>query len=458
MPLTQEEIIRVNELTREDPVWFAENILKAKLWDKEKEILRSVRDNHETAIRSCNSSGKTFTAAIVVHWWLLSWEDAIVITTAPTGRQVKEILWREIRRACAGKYLYPSKAVLQTQIDLGEKWFALGLSTDEPDKFQGYHSPHLLVVVDEASGVTEETFQAIDGLRPTKILLIGNPMKNSGRFADDFKNPSVAKIKISAFDTPNVKEGNVIIPGLVIAEDVERMKQRYGEESDVYRVRVLGEFPKQEADSLFSVDEIQEAINRTIEVNNFEKKMGVDVARYGDDRTIVTIRQMGKVLKKDIYSNRDTMEVAGIVIRTAKEEKILPQNINVDVIGLGAGVVDRLKEQGWGVNGVNVAMPATDTEHFANQRAELYGLKLKEWLKTSDLPDDEYFELSNIKYKFNSKGQMLIESKDDMKKRGLPSPDVSDSLMLTFAGVQRFVMPVATEAVKPYYGDRELRF
>ncbi len=452
--LTKQEILTFQKKIREDPIWFVGNVLKAKTWDKEKEILISVRDNHETAVRSCNSSGKTFTAAEVVHWWLLSWDDAVVITTAPTGRQVKEVLWREIRKACVGKNLYPSTSVLQTQIDLGEKWFALGLSTDEPDKFQGYHSPHLLVVVDEASGVSEETFQAIDGLRPMRVLLIGNPMRNSGRFADDFKHPNVSKIRISAFDTPNIIEKKMIIPGLVTPEDIERMKVRYGEDSDVYRVRVLGEFPLQEASSLFSVDSIQDAVNRKVEIQSqFEKKMGVDVARFGDDRTVITIRQMEKVVKREIFSKRDTMEVAGLVLKTAKEEKVLPENINVDVIGLGAGVVDRLKEQGWNVNAVNVSDKADDGEHYANKRAELYGGKLKEWIKTADLNDDEYFELANITYKFNSKGQMLIESKEDMKKRGLPSPDISDSLMLTFAKTNKFVMPDASSPIKPYYPE-----
>ena len=451
--LTNLEILNFQKKIRNDPVWFVENVLNAKIWDREKEILLSVKDNHETAVRSCNSSGKTYTAATVVHWWLLSWADAIVITTAPTGRQVKEILWREIRKACAGKHLYPSKAVLQTQIDLGERWFALGLSTDEPDKFQGYHSPHLLVVVDEASGVTEETYQAIDGLRPTKILLIGNPMRNSGRFADDFKRTDVSKIRISAFDTPNIKENKIIIPGLVSTEDVERMKSRYGEDSDVYRIRVLGEFPKQEADSLFSVDEIQAAIERQAEIQSqFEKKMGVDVARYGDDRTVFTIRQMEKITRRETYSKRDTMEVAGLVLKIAREEHIKAENINIDVIGLGAGVVDRLKEQGWNVNAVNVAEAANDNEHYANKRAELYN-EVKDWIATADILDDEYFELANVKYKFNSRGQMLLESKEDMKKRGLPSPDVGDSLMLTFAGASRFIMPLATPALKPYYTD-----
>lgn len=406
-------------------------------------------------MRSCNASGKTFTAAGVVHWWLCAWDDAIVITTAPTGRQVKEVLWREIRQAAVGKGLYPPDAVLQTQINLGEKWFAMGLATDEQDKFHGYHSPHLLVVIDEASGISQEIYQAIDGLKPTRILLLGNPMTNSGRFADDFRMANVAKIHISAFDTPNVKEGRVVIPGLITLEDVERIKIRYGEDSDVYRVRVGGEFPKTESDTLISIDEVSKAMEREVAVlPQWEKDMGVDVARFGDDRSVITVRQMEKVIRKEVFSGLDTLQIASHVMRIAKEEKVLAQKINIDGVGIGAGVVDQLKAQGWPVNDINVGMPAEDTEHYLNIRIELFD-RVKQWLKTAQLPKgDDYYELANIKYHFTSKNQLQLESKEDMKKRGLESPDVADSLALTFIRTKRFVMPEASPvATNPYYPE-----
>jgi phage terminase large subunit len=161
--------------------------------------------------------------------------------------------------------------------------------------------------------------------------------------------------------------------------------------------------------------------------------MGVDVARFGDDRTVIVIRQMEKILFKFVFNSLDTMEICGQVIKLMKEHQVLDTNINVDVIGIGAGVVDRLREQGIKVNGVNVAESPTDKEHYINLRAELYDDGVKKWLKTADLTDDEdWYELSNIKYKFNSSGKLQIESKDEMKKRGLSSPDCADGLMLTF--------------------------
>ena len=146
---TKEQIVSVHNRILNDPIYFCEEVLGTPLWEKEREILLSVRDHKETAVRSCHASGKSFTAARVIHWWLSRYVgDAVVITTAPTFRQVKEILWREIKNAVANKHIYPKDTILDTQINLGAKYFALGLSTDKPDQFQGFHSPHLLVVID----------------------------------------------------------------------------------------------------------------------------------------------------------------------------------------------------------------------------------------------------------------------------------------------------------------------
>lgn len=461
MELKKEEIAAFQEKIRNNPVFFVEKVLGNNLWEKQKDILEAVRDNSEVVIRSCHASGKSYVSGRIVHWWLNSFVDSVVITTAPTFRQVKEVLWREIKGSVAGKAIYPKKAILDTAINIGPQWFALGLSTDTPDQFQGFHSPHLMVLIDEASGIQPEIEEAIDGLTPEKIVRIGQPLSTTGRFADSFRMQGVKKMQISAFDTPNVKEGKVIIPGLITQNDIEKFKIRYGEDSNVYRVRVLGEFPSQDEDSLISVDDVFKAINRDVNVlPQWEKRMGVDVARFGNDRTVIVVRQMEKVIRKEVFNGLDTMQIVGHILRIAKDEHIQPGNIFVDVIGIGAGVVDRLKEQHWGVIPVNVAESADDKGHYSNLRAELYGDKIKQWIKTADIPnDDDFYELANIKYKFNSTGQLQIERKEDMKKRGLESPDVADALMLTFAKQNQVYNYVATQSpVLPFYGDRDLAF
>lgn len=432
---TKDEIVSFQEKIRKDPVFFVEKVLGNPLWEKQKEILEAVRDHHEVAIRSCHASGKSYVSGRIVHWWLNAHTDSVVITTAPTFRQVKEVLWREIKGSVSGKKIYKESAVLDTKIDISPQWFALGLSTDKPDQFQGFHSPHLMVLIDEASGIQPEIEEAIDGLTPEKIVRIGQPLSTVGRFADAFRMQGVHKIRISAYDTPNVKEGKVLIPGLINALDVENFKIRYGEDSNVFRVRVLGEFPTQDSDALISVDDIAKAMERDVSVQpQFEKKLGVDVARFGNDRSALIVRQMEKVVRKEMFYSMDTMQIAGHALRIAKEEHIRPENIFVDVIGVGAGVFDRLKEQGWNATPVNVAEAPSDKENYLNLRAELYAAKVKPWVKTADIPkDDDFYELANIKYKFSSTGKLQIESKEDMKKRGIESPDVADALMLTFA-------------------------
>ena len=456
---TKQQIAEFQKKIRNNPTFFVEEVLGNPLWEKQKEILEAVRDNAEVAVRSCHASGKSYVSGRIVHWWLNAYSNSVVITTAPTFRQVKEVLWREIKGSVVGKSIYPEKAILDTSINISSQWFALGLSTDKPDQFQGFHSPHLMVLIDEASGIQPEIEEAIDGLTPEKIVRIGQPLQTTGRFADSFRYPNVKKIQISAFDTPNVKEGKTIIPGLITKEDVEKFRIRYGEDSDVYKVRVLGEFPGQDSNALISIDDVSKAIQREVSVlSQWEKKIGVDVARFGDDRSAIIVRQMEKVIRKEVFSSLDTMEITGRVLKIAKEEQVKADNIFIDVIGIGAGVYDRLKEQGWKTNAVNVAESPKDKENYINLRAELYADKVKEWIKTGDLPDDDFYELANIKYKFNSSGKLQIESKEDMKKRGLESPDIADALMLTFASKGIINMPKQSMPLAAYYSDREISF
>lgn len=450
--LTEEDIKQYKVKAKNDPIWFAETICQTKLWEKQREILLAVKDNREVAVSSCNASGKSYVASILVHWWLLTHENGVVVTTAPTGRQVREILWREIRKLADPRF-YPAGAVTQTKIDLNPKWFAIGLSTDRPEAFQGIHSENLLVIVDEASGIPEIIYEAIDGLTYERLLLIGNPNSNEGRFYRAFKSTAIKTIRISAFDTPNIKQGKEVIKGLIQQKDIDKFKEQYGEDSDVWRVRVLGQFPLQATDCLIGVDVIEAAMQREVKVlAGWEKKMGVDVARFGGDRTVITIRQHSKITRKEVITKADTMAVVGKIWAIGKEEKIIPCNIFIDEIGVGAGVVDRLKEQGVDITAVNVANKAKDFEHYGNLRAEL-GFAVKEWLGTAQIPqDDEYYQCSNIKYKFNSSGKLMLERKEDMKARGLPSPDTFDSLALTFAESGEVSYG---EASAPVYSDMD---
>jgi hypothetical protein len=413
----------------------------------------AVKKNREVAVRSCHGAGKTFVSACLVHWFLTAFPDSIVITTAPTNRQVKEVLWREIKATIPFENYYPPDRVLELKIDISPKHFALGLATDRVDQFQGFHSPNLFVIIDEASGVSDEIFRAIYSLHPSKILMLGNPLRNKGRFADAFKDSTTAKIHISAFDTPNIKENKIVIPGLITWADIENIKRIYGEDSDYYRIMVLGEFPKEESDCFIPVSLVSDAIERLIPEENliFEKKMGVDPARYGQDATAIVIRQDKKVIRAELFYQKDTMEVCGLILKIAREEGIRPNNIFIDIVGLGAGIYDRLREQGWIVNGINGANKPKEGR-FKNLRVELWA-KMREWLKIGQLTRNEaWYEMCNLKYSYDSLGRLTLESKEDLRARGKRSPSLADALSYTFAEAQKSPgIPVQSGGIDSFY-------
>ncbi|MFO7325985.1 MAG: hypothetical protein DIU62_009735, partial [Pseudomonadota bacterium] len=250
-----------------DPVWWVREILGDEPWEKQVEILEAVRDYKRTAVASCHAAGKSWIAARVALWFLYSHPYSIVATTAPSFRQVKRVLWQEIRRAHRRARVPLGGRLLQTELQIDDKWYAFGFSTRDPDRFQGLHEGHVLVIVDEAAGVSPEIWTAIEGVLTgahTRLLAIGNPTEPSGPFYELFREPGVAKIHISAFDTPNVQAGRILIPGLVDREWVEDKKRRWGESSPMYQSRVLGRFPESGKDTLIPLSWVQAAQERSL--------------------------------------------------------------------------------------------------------------------------------------------------------------------------------------------------
>ena len=444
--ITEDQLISLQK----DPVKFVKDGLNARLWTKQEEILGAVRDDTRVAVRSCNGSGKTFIAAHAVLWWLKCFPDSIVITTAPTEHQVRDVLWREIRRAYHENEEFIGGKLLRTSLELDDKHYAQGLSTDTPERFQGFHEGHILFVVDEASGVREGIFEAIEGSMTSdnaRMLLLGNPTALSGYFYEAFHSRrSLWKtIHISAFDTPNFadEDGEVTWPNLVTPQWVEDAKVNWGEDSPMYQIRVLGEFPSESEDTLISLKTIENAVEGKDQVPDSQAgkpvELGVDVARFGSDRTVICARRGDRVIEMESYTKKDTMETAGLVNEFVK--RYSPSCVRVDAIGVGAGVVDRLKElEVPGVTGVNVARRATNQEHFANLKAELYdGLRERFQQGRIRIPANRKLisELASIRYSFSSSGQIRIEDKDELRNRGRPSPDMADALMLAFAQTPR---------------------
>lgn len=423
-----------------DPEFFLRDILGDNPWEKQIEIARSVRDHRYTTVRSGNGCGKTYILPRIALWFLHAYAPAVVINTAPTWRQVENQYWRNFREAYYRSSLTLGGKLFKTKWEMDEQWFALGIATDEHSvvKFQGWHAENIMVIFDEASGVAppiwEAALGALAGGATVRFVAIGNGNQNSGEFYDTFRNPLYNKIHISAYDVPNVKERRQVIPGLVTHEWVDEMRKKYGEDSDIFRVRVLGEFPRHASDTLISIDAVAQAFDADRERYGEEEIIGLDVARFGDDESAFVFRKGNFAKVLDVIYGNSTMEVAG------KAKRILSEypkaSIYIDVVGVGAGVFDRLREQpdvASRVFGVNNAAKPRNEDEYVNLRMEAWA-NVRDWLKDAVLQKHEgFYQLANPKYKIASNGKMQLESKEDMKKRGVQSPDIADALALTLS-------------------------
>jgi phage terminase large subunit len=461
-----------------DPVRFAQTFLGHELWTAQVAILRALKSSPRVAVKACHSSSKTRTAAEAVLWWITYFEDGIALTTAPTFTQVKQVLWGEIRRAAERAQLaYPRPNL--TELKLGPGNYALGLSTNQGVRFQGFHSGHLLVVIDEAVGVEGEIWEAIEGARAggqVRVLALANPTVPSGPFYAAFTRERAgwATFTIDAFDTPNLagitlerllameedELDDVPRPYLVTRRWVREKYYEWGERSPMWQARVRARFPHQSQSSLFALACLERARGPGGEQQSqdgvAEKKSriaeggagnpqdttsplyaGVDVAGPGEDETVVAIRaEDGTIVEMRAFSSADARgEVAGVL----RPYKARLAEVNVDAVGIGYNFALHLQDLGYPVNFVNVGMPARDSEKFANLKAELYwGLKMRlEADGVRGLVDEVAIaQLASLSYKHNPRGQIAIESKEQARRRGMRSPDRAEALMLAYAGMR----------------------
>ena len=310
------------------------------------------------------------------------------------------------------------------------------------------------------SGVEVPIYEAIEGIiaagETSKLLLIGNPTDEATKFGDSFKSKAYKTYHVSAYDTPNftksgITEENILDgswenllgdsvlprPYLVSPKWAAQMAYDWGIESPLYQVRVKGEFPTNTVDTLIPLAWAERAVYSSLDEFTPPEDpvvgLGLDIARFGDDSSVLTARRDEVVTEIQEWSQEDTMYTVGRMMSAISDYN--PTHKNIDIIGIGAGVVDRLNQLELDVCGVNVAERAFDSEHFANLRAEIFwNLRLKFKNKEIRIPNDTDLieQITRIKYVYNPRGQLAIESKSDMKKRGLKSPDKGDSLALCF--------------------------
>lgn len=454
--VTEGEALLLRSAGRSKPTLWIESIFNCHLHPLQAQIGTSVMLNRRTVVRSCSNSGKSFLAARIALCFLYNYRPSIVITTAPTFRQVESILWREIAAAHGSSTIKLDGSTKQVGLNLAKDHFAIGFATDEPERFQGLHSRHLLFIGDEASGLSEEVYAAKENPLSggfTRELLIGNPTRPTGGFKEAFNSPLYTKFHISAFDTPNFTEFNIQLsdivhntwrdkiganklpyPSLIDPLWVSERFSEWGEGSSLFQVYVLGDFPEAGVNNLFRLTDVEAAMERDLPIGD-TKVSAVDVARYGEDFSVFGTRIGDKVMSMKPWSHSKAPESAGRIIREMRLQK--PYLTVIDAVALGDDVADIVEQEEESLVRFYSGANAIDKQVFGNARAEEYWkLNRKFEEGTIDIPNDDFIlkaQLLDIRYRYDGKGRYFIESKEEARARGSKSPDRADTLMMLFA-------------------------
>lgn len=442
---------------RIDPVYYAREVLRFEPDEWQKEALMDLAGNPKVAIKSGQGVGKTSVEAVALLWFLTCFPYPRVVATAPTKQQLHDVLWSETSKWQERSPLL--KTILKwtkTYIYMKgyeKRWFATARTATRPENMQGFHEDNMLFIVDEASGVSDPIMEAILGTLSggnNKLLLCGNPTKTSGAFYDAFTaDRELYQCRtVSSRNSPRTDKENII-----------SLERKYGKDSNVVRVRVDGEFPMQDDDVFIALSRVEHCGSRLYELPK-DKGMpylmfGVDIARFGNDETVIYRNAKGKLKMVAYRQGQNLMATAGDVI--AQYKKAIkefpdykgPVYVNIDDTGLGGGVTDRLKEikqeqklHRLFIIPINAAEKIETDTNEGKEAAERYNnLTTHMWAVLRELIEDKQVEiedeastfaqLSTRKYFMTSSGKLELESKKEMKKRGINSPDRADALALS---------------------------
>lgn len=444
---------------RKNPVLFAKEVLRFEPDDWQKEALLDLAENPKVAIKSGQGVGKTGIEAVALLWFLTCFPYPRVVATAPTKQQLHDVLWSEVAKWQERSPLL--KAILKWtktyiyMIGNEKRWFATARTATKPENMQGFHEENMLFIIDEASGVADPIMEAILGTLSganNKLLMCGNPTRKSGTFFDAF-NADRAIYKchtVSSLDSPRTNK-----------ENIASLIRKYGEDSNVVRVRVKGEFPNQEDDVFIALSTIEHSCMLDLSEDMPIKRIafGVDVARYGNDETVIAQNVGGNITLPVMFRGQSLMTTVGKVVQLYRQLIAdFPQYtgfiyVNIDDCGLGGGVTDRLEEvkqeeklDRMIVVPINAAASVPDDivedgnakvkakDKYDNMTTYLWG-SVKDKMESEVLSIENDNELvaqfSCRKYRMTSRGKMVLESKEEMKKRGISSPDRADAVALS---------------------------
>ena len=487
---------------RKRPDLYLKDVLGNNLEGYQEEILSAIVENKQVAIKACHSLGKTFIMARVALWFFGCYKNSIVITTAPTFNQVEKLLWGELREAYKKSKIPIGGRLLNTKLTMADKWYCLGFSPQKSagedqgqqgSTFQGFHSDYVLIIFDEATGIPPDIWKMAAGLltsgKIVKFVAIGNPTTRNCQFFECFSNPAWKGLTLNCFDSPNLKANGfnskddifeeVVylqtlseierfsriagylkpVPHLVSAEWVIEYVLEWGIEHPLVVSKAFGEFPTEDDTVLVRMAYVELAQARDVNIDHQDHRcIGVDVARYGSDKSVITELIGKKQTGLKTLAKRDTMEIAGETIRVINNsERKRRTVVLVDATGIGSGVYDALVEaKADGIIDRDVelieihfgAAPVMDSDtdeeeiekiksRYANLKSRMFQHLADDLRDCLDIFDDKEYlkELPTLKSKVDSKSKIRMESKDDYRKRtGLSSPDKSDSLALANLG------------------------
>ena len=447
-------------LYQKNPILFAEEVLKFEpdIWQQE--ALKDLAETPKVAIKSGQGVGKTGMEAVALLWFLTCFPYPRIVATAPTKQQLHDVLWSEVakwqERSPLLKHILKWTKTYIYMVGHEKRWFATARTATKPENMQGFHEDHMLFIVDEASGVADPIMEAILGTlsgKNNKLLMCGNPTRTSGTFFDAFHaDRAIYQCHtVSSADSPRTNKQNI-----------KSLIRKYGKDSNVVLVRVFGEFPKQEDDIFIPISLVENSIMTEFSPRKTPDFIHIacDVARFGDDKTVIgyKIDEKAKFYKK--RQGQDTMKTADDIILLGemlvhkyglRAETDSPIPVKVDDGGVGGGVVDRLKqikqndpERFWWLEIYPVLFGQRIKHKYYHDSTTYMMAVVKKLLQPFDedtgeqkpveliLPNDDDLaaQLSGRKYSLTEASKLKVESKEAMKKRGLPSPDEADCVLL----------------------------
>ena len=401
-----------------------------------------IKEKEGGPVRMAVASGHGIGKSALVSWIVLAYmstrPDALITVTANTERQLKYKTWRELAKwwkMCRTREWFKWERESFRHVEQPETWFAAAVpwSINNSEAFAGQHEKYTMVIMDEASGIENIIWEVVSGALTTAgaaHLAFGNPTRASGKFYDCFHTQNHRWI------TRNIDARSAKMADQVYLQE---LVDDFEEDSDYVRVRVLGQFPRQASHQLISTKWVRDAMERDLPKEEYDSAplmIGVDIARFGDDQSCIVWRKGPKVLNYEYHRQRDILHMSRVVaahIERAQQEGE-HFNVFVDENGMGSGVVDNLKAFGHDVIGVMTQRPPKNTRVYLNMRIELWDA-MRAWFEKADIPNNDRIgeQFTQPEYHFQDRsGKMLLESKDMMRKRGLPSPDFADALAMTF--------------------------